>query len=210
LTTYSGSAKSTFTYDAYRDRLVYADPRSIGGIVAVDAAGNHVDLAPTVATPRLVAARGDGILYFLTYNGPFTLRYLDASGVAHDVLDASGAAPFQLTSGNFFDEMIYDPFTNSLFLLTGTFSGVPPPCVTANHTCAVKVPLTKEGTQVAGPMQFTDADVSPGAEIVVGSGLDPSGRVLVVVDTNENTSEPRLQLLDPSTMSMSVFANTGS
>lgn len=209
LTTYSNSANSTLTYDAYRDRLVYSDSRSTGGLVAVDAAGTRTDLAPTLLTPVMVAARGDGILYLLQSGSPYTLRYLDAGGAVHDVLDVPGAAAFQIQSGNLYDEMIYDPGTNAVFLLTGTNGGVPPPCVTPGHTCAVKIPLTGAGTQVAGTLQFTDVDVSPSAEIVVGSGRAPGGQILIVVDTNSSDSEPRMQLVDPTTMTMSAFSYNG-
>jgi len=36
------------------------------------------------------------------------------------------------------------------------------------------------------------------------------GRVLIVVDTNENTVEPRMQLLDPVAMTTSVFSSNGN
>lgn len=87
LTSPPSAALSTFTYDAYCDRLLYADSRTTGGLVSVDAAGNRVDLAPALPTPRFVAARGDGILYLLRSNSTAALQLLDASNVVHDVLD---------------------------------------------------------------------------------------------------------------------------
>jgi len=210
LTNIANSSRSTFTYDAFRGRLIYSDSRATGGIVAVDAAGTSTDLAPTVASPRLLAAGVGGILYLVDANSPFTLRYLDSDNVVHDVLDATGTAPFVVASADLFDEMIYDPATNALLFLTGTSRGVPPPCATAGRTCAVKLPLTSSWTQVAGAEQFTDVDVSPTGEVVVGSGLAPSGKVLVVVDTNSDSSEPRMQLLDASPMTLSLFASNGT
>jgi hypothetical protein len=199
--------KATLTYDPYRDRLVYADYRNPGGLVAVDAAGNRTDLAPDQASPCVVAARGDGIIYLCGLAGGI-FRYLDASNIPHDLLDEAGTGVFHFASGNSLEEMIYDPGTNSLVCFTGQSNGVV--CATAYRTCAIKVPLTEDGTQVAGPVEFTEVDISASFPVVAsGSGLCPTGEVFYVMDTNSNDREPRMQVLDVTTMTSAAYASNG-
>jgi hypothetical protein len=200
--------KGNLTYDPHRDRLVYLDTRNPGGIVAVDAAGNRTDLAPGETTPRVVAARGDGILYYCGV--PSTIvRYLDAQDVAHDLLDEAGAAGFLFAAGSHAEELVYHPQTNSLVVITGQRNGVA--CANANRTCALRIPLTAGGTQVAGPVEFTEVDISPGGLPLVakGSGLLPTGELLYVMDTNTNNAEPRMQRLDVAAMTSLTYASSG-
>jgi hypothetical protein len=204
----SPELREAFTFDPFRDRLIYADNRSTGGLVAVDLLGNRTDLAPTVSTPRHVTARADGMLYLAGYGGG-VVRYLDASDVVHDLLNEPGTGVFTLGANNSFDEIIFDPATNSLFFLTGEFNGIVAPCVLADCVCAIRVPLTADGTQVAGPLDFCQTNVSPGYEKVHGAGHTPTGEILVTVDTNTNNQEPRMQLLDPAAMVLSTFASNG-
>jgi hypothetical protein len=55
----------------------------------------------------------------------------------------------------------------------------------------------------------TSAEISTSFESPVGSGYLPGGGILWVVDTNSNDQEPRLQLLDPSTMVTTPYASPG-
>ena len=55
----------------------------------------------------------------------------------------------------------------------------------------------------------TSAEISTSFERPIGSGYGPGGDILWVVDTNWNDQEPRLQLLDPSTMVTVPYASPG-
>jgi hypothetical protein len=203
-----GTAR-TFTYDSYRNRLVYVAMASRGGLRAMDAAGTITQLAPDLTSPTLVAARGDGLLY-LWYTSGVGLSYLDADGVVHDLLDEAGTGRFTLGPGTKLDEMIYDAVTNSLIGFVGDYTGgYPAECPQADRSCAVKIPLTADGGQVAAAVAAVQVDVSPSFEMPVGSGHMTGGGVFWVVDTNSNDAEPRLQQLDPVTMNATPFASNG-
>lgn len=201
---------TTFTYDAHRGRLIYVHSAAVHEIRAVDAEGSESVLVPGWR-PELLAARGDGILYiFEDDTAAVGFHYLDAFDVLHDLLDQTGTARFDLGPSGNLDEMIYDPGTNSLIGFVGDFTGIGiPECPTTYASCAVRIPLNAAGTQVAGPVVATSADISTSFEKPVGSGFVPGGGILWVVDTNYNDQEPRLQLLDPSTMVSVPYASPG-
>lgn len=206
----TGIWPTTFTYDAYRSRLIYIHSAAVHEIRAVDAEGTHTVLVPGWR-PDQLAAKGDGILYiFEDDTAAVGFHYLDASDVLHDLLDVTGTARFDLGPGGRLDEMIYDPGTNSLIGFVGDFTGIGiPECPSSQASCAVRIPLNAAGTQVAGPVVATSAEISTSFESPVGSGYVPGGGILWVVDTNSNDREPRLQLLDPSTMVTVPFASPG-
>ncbi len=206
----TGVWPTTFTYDAYRGRLIYVYSAAVHEIRAMDAEGSYTVLVPGWR-PDQLAARGDGILYiFEDDTAAVGFHYLDASNVLHDLLDVAGTARFDLGPGGRLDEMIYDPGTNSLIGFVGDFTGIGiPECPSSQASCAVRIPLNAAGTQVAGPVVATSAEISTSFESPVGSGYVPGGGILWVVDTNSNDQEPRLQLLDPSTMVTVPYASPG-
>jgi len=206
----TGIWPTTFTYDAYRGRLIYIHSNFVHEIRAVDADGSHTVLVPAWR-PDQLAARGDGILYiFEDDTAAVGFHYLDASNVLHDLLDVAGTARFNLGPSGRLDEMIYDPGTNSLIGFVGDFTGIGiPECPASHASCAVRIPLNAAGTQVAGPAVATSAEISISFESPIGSGYVPGGGILWVVDTNSNDQEPRLQLLDPSTMVTVPYASPG-
>lgn len=206
----TGIWPTTFTYDAYRGRLIYIHSNSVHEIRAVDADGSHTVLVPGWR-PDQLAARGDGLLYIFEDDmAAVGFHYLDASNVLHDLLDVAGTARFDLGPSGRLDEMIYDPGTNSLIGFVGDFTGIGiPECPASHASCAVRIPLNAAGTQVAGPVVATSAEISTSFESPIGSGYVPGGGILWVVDTNSNDQEPRLQLLDPSTMVTVPFASPG-
>ena len=152
-----------------------------------------------------MAARGDGIVYLWTPSLP--IRYLDAAGTPHDLLDVLGTGSYTVSAHP--AAMIYEPASNAIFLfqdpaLSSTL------CTDFTMTCVVKVPLTADGTQVAGLETFAQIDVSTSAERPSGVGYAPGGQLLVVVDTNSNEQSPRMLLLDPATLLFSTWASNGS
>ncbi|HMB68334.1 MAG TPA: FlgD immunoglobulin-like domain containing protein [bacterium] len=198
----------TMTYDAHRDALFVPDGTSVPGRLGrVDADGSLTYPYPSMFTPKLVAARGDGILYLFDTNDHY--RYLDADDVLHDLLDESGD-PLHLGSlSAWWDEMFYDEGTNALILANGDFSGYPGWCPANDEVCILKIPLNAAGTQVAGPFASVQVDVVPSStdeDNVTGMSAGPDGSVLIAVDTNINGAYPRMQRLDPSSMTTSIWA----
>ena len=190
-------------YDPFRDRLLYVDTV---GIRDVDSSGSLGILA-AAHYPKRIASRGDGIVY-LWYTEQDPIRYLDAADTIHDLLDEAGTGSYMLPGTSFvIDVTIYHEPTNSLILVGALGFG---PCVASNDTCAVKLPLTADGTQVAGPLESAQVSVSGSAERPVGIGYGPGDSIYFIVDTNSNDQEPRMQLLDPHTMTLSTFAESGA
>jgi hypothetical protein len=107
--------------------------------------------------------------------------------------------------------MIYDPTTNSLILSVADTYTVPGLCDDNQQTCILKVPLTAAGTQVAAPMDGVQMNPDPSfdEDSVVGTGILPSGEILLAVDLNNSLVRERLWLFDPSTMGTSVFSLNG-
>jgi hypothetical protein len=198
--------RGSLSWDPYRDRLLLNTSPNLGdsGLITIDALGNVAQLIPSLSTPDVIAARGDGIIY-IWYAPTQRLRYIDATDQVHDVLDVAGTSPYTLSAAPI--EMIYDPGTNALFLFQAAVQFTI--CTTTTAFCAIKVPLTADGTQVAGAETFVQQDVSTNSEDPVGTGYLPGGDLLVVVDTNNNTLEPRMLALDPAAMSLSVYASNG-
>ena len=195
-----------FAYDPFRDRLLYS---VIGaglptGIQTIDSAGSMTTIVPDLFRPSRMAARGDGILYLWDF-GSSSFQYLDAADTVHDLLNEAGTDPQSFPGGGI-DVMLYHASTNSLIMIT---ADTLPPCAAANDVCVVKMPLTQSGTQVAGPIDFAVLNISTSAERAVGIGYGPSDTIWFIVDTNDNGLEPRMQLVDPSTMAISTFAQTG-
>jgi hypothetical protein len=200
-------------YDPYRQRVVLSaglfsvsDPLKLWfadgtGVVQDSGAGSlqwH-SMAPT----------GDGRIYARDVNS-FTgaFKYLDAAGAVHVLMDAAGAAPFAIDGLPTFDArgMIYEAGTNALF-------------TTSNQTCAggvagrinvIKLPLSADGARVAGPVTCAQFEVSTSGETPAGISRMPGGSLLVGVDSNSNSAEPRLLTVDPVTLAITPFATNGS
>ena len=195
--------RSSFTYDPYRQLLVFVD--DLGRILGVDADGVVSVLLTPPSSPQTLAARGDGIIYMQV---GAVFHYLDAANVQHPLLDEAGTGTYNFLPGGTLSEMRYHAGTNSL--ITVSAGALIPACVQTLQICAGRIPLTAAGTQVAGPMAAAQADVSGSGEQPVGSGERSDGKVLLVIDTNSNDQEPRMQLLDPVSMALSIFAANGS
>jgi hypothetical protein len=206
----TGVWTSTFTYDSHRGRLVYIYSAAVHEIRTMDADGSSTVLVPGWR-PDLLAARGDGLIYvFDDDTAAAGFHYLDASDVLHDLLDVTGTVRFDLGASAGLDEMIYDPRTNSLIGFVGDSTGIAiPECPSSTASCAVRIPLNAAGTQVAGPVVATSAEISTSFEKPVGAGHVPGVGILWIVDTNSNNQEPRLQLLDPTTMVTVPYASPG-
>jgi hypothetical protein len=202
------SIRPVASYCRIRDRLLISQAVTTGGLTFVDADGSWSQPFPSLNTPYGIAARGDGIVY-LFHTGD-TFRYLDAQDGVHDLLDATGTAPFQLGATGIWDEIFYDPGTNSLLVANGDASGYAP-CTDGTQSCFARIVLSADGTRATGAVYVVQADISSGTfeDDVVGSGLGPGGTIALTVDTNSNNREPRMQLLNPTSMTLSIFASNG-
>jgi hypothetical protein len=192
-----------FTYDPYRRLLVFA--HSDGRLLGVDADGAVSELLTPPSAPNALAARGDGILYMQV---GAVFHYVDAANVQHPLLDQTGAGAYNFLPGGTVTELRYHAGTNSLIALS--VGNSVPACSLTGQICATKIPLTAAGTQVAAAAIGVQTNISDSGEVAVGSGERSDGMVLLVYDTNSNDQEMRMQLLDPTTMTLGGFAASGS
>lgn len=210
--------RSMPTYDPFRDRIFLTarmTATSLDALWIMDATGAVIQAPVPGPVPIQVAARGDGKVY-LWSTGP-TFRYLAADDTVHDVLDASGVAPFQfLGPGSaIFDTWIYEPRTNSLFTASDTFNGQAT-CGSPEHICVRKLQLSLDGRRVIAPVASVDFCVRPNDqhESPEGFSFGPNGSLLLVIDDNFNDAgssgcQGRVVLIDPVTMSVSTYADPG-
>lgn len=197
----------TFTYDPWRDRLIFMtspDHR----MKSVDDGGAMEDFVPGLVADGLIAARGDGLVY--RWNTVLSgFQYIDRDDAVHDLLDEAGTGRFGFPDGTNLDELVFDPETNALVCFQGTYGGVNiDACADPNRPCAVRVPLTLSGTGVAGPPTAAQTDISASYVQIEGAGSAPGG-VVWVVDSNTNDAEPRMQFLDTVEMVSGPFAWNG-
>jgi len=197
----------SFCYDPYRGRLLGRHDEQPGGLLTMDADGVIAPLSDTIPGPFLMAPRGDGILYAHMF-GTNDFYYLDAGDEIHPLLDPSGET-FSLGNDASPTELFFDATSNALLVFGGSDDHLPG-CPDETRSCVLRVPLSYDGTRVAGDVAALQVDISPTPEIVVGVGRAPGAGVLWVVDTNSNDQEPRLQLLDPVAMTSTTYAANGA
>ena len=200
-------------FDPYRQRIVFCaglnsvfDPLHLW---AVNAAGQLDDLGQLGQQFFALSPTGDGRIYMRHATSaaqPF--KYIDAAGTLHTLLDAAGAAPFDTDGGASTDahNMIYDAASNALFVASGLGAC---PAGVVNRINVRKLPLSADGTRVSGPVSCAQFEVSTSSEAAVGWSRGPLGQLVLIVDTNASGLEPRILLVDPATLAISVFASPG-
>ena len=202
-------------YDPFRNRLILASNLDgLGDLHTVDADGTTQSMGLAGNAFQLVTPTGDGRIY-LRRKGVLPLsgiQYVDAAGVLNELMDVTGTAPFEVVPGqsDLAGAMIYEPATNALFIAThanwAACSGG-----TSTDVNFHRIPLTPDGSQVAGPVvcgQF-DVDVGGFNEDPVAFAHAPDGKLLLVVDTNTNLQQCRMVLIDPVTVTGTAFACNG-
>ncbi|MFG0274939.1 MAG: hypothetical protein ACF8QF_07775 [Phycisphaerales bacterium] len=187
----TGFAQGRAAFCAARQRIVYS---SDTGLRTADAVGvaDAVALGPVAADNP--ATTGDGRIYY-SVGGAGILGFVDAAGVAHDLLATDGVTVASIQS---VDALWYDGATNSLF---GADDSVP------GETRIMRLSLNAPGDQVTA-VATTLYDVSESGEIAVGFSAGPAGSVFLKVDDNSNTAQERMLLIDPATLGVSVFATS--
>jgi hypothetical protein len=184
------------SYDPYRQRIVASV--IVGNPLLVASDGTWEELPLDYAfTPINFAPIGDGRIYFTAGAG---IGWVDANGVVHTLMDETGQAPFQLAPTLSTGGFIYHVLTNSLFYADGDPSG---------QTSVEKIPLTLDGSQLAGPVQSVLYDVSSTFDEPKHFGRGPGGQLILVVDDNSNSQLPRVLLVDPETLDVTVYATCG-
>lgn len=184
-------------FDSYRNRVVVLRSAPLGfAISLLDSNGSFSDmLYPGNQDAQLVAPAGDGRIYF---QRPGKISYFDAGGSVHDLLNSTGAGVFALPRQ--WSRMYFDAATHSLFM--GSNSGI--------NALITKIPLTADGTRVAGaPIDTIFVTAQLVSPIVVGFSPGPNGTVFVKLDDNSGNTAPRLLLMNPATIDISVFASSG-
>lgn len=212
----------TLAYDPFRDRLLLQG--KLGATTnpirlhALDASGGAqtIAFAGLTVTDQLAAlapSRHGRVYFGWTVSGTSgQLRYLDASNNVHILLDASGAAPFVVptTVSTPAEMMLYHGATNSLLLAQGGASAKD--CAGATTWTGVvvrRVPLTADGSRVAGAVQCSHFDAVLGGTQVVGFQWKNDGNAILFVDTNIGGAKSRMIELDPDTLSLTAFAANG-
>jgi hypothetical protein len=215
----SSYRRGAAAFDAYRQRVIFSatfiDGGHQNGLWATDAAGEVQRLIDTTENMGSFCPTGDGNIYFLSpfdYNSPF--KVLDAANRSHDILNEAGDAAFSFTGifGHNDSVMAWDAATNALFVAYDGNQG--PGCSGgASHGIILKkIPLTPDGMQVAGPVECTEFDVDAiqSTEIPVNISKGPNGSLMIVCDTTSLIDAmPRVVLVDPATLTVSTYAETG-
>ncbi|MBX3381090.1 MAG: hypothetical protein KF805_13430 [Phycisphaeraceae bacterium] len=184
-------------FDAYRNRVVIVRTGGLGKIISlVDSDASFSDLIYAGnQDASLVAPTGDGRIYFQRQN---KFSYVDAAGVTRDVLNTVGSGIF--LPPRTWHRMYFDPATHSLFM--GGSSGI--------NALITKIPLTPDGSRVAGaPIDTIFVTASLTSPTVVGFAPGPSGSIFIKLDDNSGATAPRMLLMEPASIDITVFANSG-
>ncbi|MBX3388290.1 MAG: hypothetical protein KF691_02415 [Phycisphaeraceae bacterium] len=184
-------------FDSFRNRAVIVRSGQFGGVMSLlDSNGSFTDMPyPGNQDAQLVAPTGDGRIYFQRFG---KISYFDAGGTVHDLLNTIGSGVFVLPRQ--WARMYFDPTTHSLFM--GTNSGI--------NALITKIPLTLDGTRIAAsPIDTIFVTAPLVSPVVVGFSPGPSGTVFIKLDDNSNNTAPRMLLMNPATIDISVFANSG-
>lgn len=204
-------------YDRFRDRILFS--AKIGSLAqplrlySVDATGNTTPIGFNDDPIAAIASANDGRIYFRRVNsGPGQIQMLDASNNSRAVLDAAGTAPFVLTSSGIvpISAMLFHEASNALLVASGPSGSAGCSGGAAPGVVVRRLPLSPDGTRVAGPITCNEFDVSPSGETIVGFSFRSNGHALLVVDTNSGALESRMIDLDPDTLEMVSFAKNGN
>lgn len=203
--------KGGIAYDPFRERLIFrgrfptlADPLQI---YLMDGFGNTTPLGFEGVQLNAFAPASGGRIYMRSPTVPH-FRYLDAANHMHPLLDPSGTQPFDPPDDNI-SAMIYDAGTNALFVAVNSNSlwdcGVP----TVN-SAVTRLSLSADGTRVTGAASCVEVSVTPGeGSAPVGFSRGPDGELLLVLDNNNGQTWPRMNRIDPVTLSVTPFASNG-
>ncbi|HTF90256.1 MAG TPA: hypothetical protein VK843_17710, partial [Planctomycetota bacterium] len=205
-----GSTWGRLTFDTYRGGFVGCfsiAPSSPGykiQLIRHDGSRQHL---PGFEGKMLDAfcSAGDGRIFFqehsMTGVGPWYIRYLDAQGAIHTLMDASGTAPLDFQV----EHMVWHAPTNSLIATTSPWWSTHH-CV-ASGPSAFRIPLSVDGTKVAGVIDC--ASFLTNVHEVMSMDYLPNGNLLVTTSTGSIGAINRLGELNPVTLAFTVWGNPG-
>jgi hypothetical protein len=193
---------ASFTHDPWRDRIVTMPDTNTDVFRLVDARGGVTDLPNPWSHGSGLASfapTGDGRIYMVT-TGLGHFGYIDAANAGHDLYDVDGVTPFFFQYGaSFREELIYDEGTNSLFLV-----------YLGQATHVTKIPLSADGTRLAGPTETVLFDAFPDqTDEPMGVSVGPNGTIFIKIDTNTNADGLRMFTVDPVTLAFAPYAYIG-
>jgi hypothetical protein len=207
--TYWGGWADSLEYDPYRGGLIV--PMSYGQASTFDyqpwvvqGDGSAVPLPGIVGDyVHGLAPAADGRLYFQRGFGPGTqIEYYDAGNSLHVLMDETGAAPVSLAV----EHMLYHAPSNALLVSQNPWwSGAG--CTGTTENSIYRLPLTADGSQLAGPITCTSIIAS--SLSIMGLDWLPDGRVLVTSSgtTTLGFAYPdKLWAVDPVTLSSSLWS----
>src|SRR5262245_29089457 len=198
-------------FDAFRGGVVLGGlmPGTLPGgeILVVKADGTFDKTGVSAGGIECIAAAGDGRVYLVRTGGSMRfIEYLDAANVTHNVLDASGSAPFAFVCCGVESPAFFDAASNALWF--GSFESGAACGFGFTTSRVIKVPLTPDGSQVAGPIQT--ATICPAAATntagVVNLSVGPGNTLLAVLDDNSNGAVGRMVTIDRTTLAVSSYA----
>ncbi len=204
-------------YDSYRQRLLFCgalDFASPTEMHQMDGAGNITQLGFGGSFSNM-APTGDGRVYLYRHSAPTApFQYIDAANQMHVLMDAAGSAPFFVPGvfGYPFRGMIHDAGENALFVAASDGPATMCPGGMTDAMNVFKLPLSADGTRVAGPVTCSQYDVHVGDdnERPVDWSRGPGGKLMLVVDTNSGAQMERVLLVDPVTLVITPYAANGN
>ncbi len=204
------SVRGSLAYDPYRDQLLFVgslSPAEPKKLFAYDGSGNLIDLGFHNTTLSLITPASGGRVYMLESSASTGLRYLDKNNAMQTVMDASGSQAFVAPTWSI-SVMLYDPGTNSLLMVTP--SGSPWNCGPVINSNVHRLQLSADGSRVTSEESCLSIGAdSSGSNGPVGISRTPAGEALIVIDTNSNATQPRMQLIDPVSGTAGPFASNG-
>ena len=201
----------TIAFDPYRDRLLLsARIGGIGGLWAVDAAGNAVNLIDNDAGYRGIAPTGDGRVYLSSAAvGETTqIRWLDAGDVEHVLLDVGGAQPFSFDpmSGIQPVELVFDGVGGNLIATSSEGQYPCPGGAPQGGLNLRRLPLTAAGDRLAAAPTCVQHQPSLKTNHLHGTTPGPDGWIAVGTWGSSGATGSEVFLLDPATLQVAPYS----
>ncbi len=199
---YFNNAPGWFAYEPVRDRLLayvgyFPQSWNPARLYAIAADGTVRSLGFDAQKLGSFAPTGDGRVYM---NKDKALHMLTVDDQLVPVLDENGV-PYDLS----LDHLIYDGSTNSL--IGASVLEPDSPCHDIWHFVVHRLPLTPDGTQLAGPDVCAGHDLGNFALTYV-MGLDwlANGNILMPMSNVSGSNKKMFLELDPTTLGISIWS----
>jgi hypothetical protein len=199
---YWGGWAGGMAYDSYRDALVGCfsmEPDAYWNYkpYAVSSDGSFINLPGVEGTTlSAMAPTGDGRIYFQVRNpASDEISFFDAGNQLHTLMDDTGAAPYLSK----IEHLRYHAAGNALIATKTSWSGSG--CNGPENTL-YRIPLTPDGSQVAGPVSCVSFAQSQGYIM----GLDELPGDLMLMTLAGWNQHDKLWIVDPVTLALSLYS----